>query len=70
MHYSDEYGGWVTKEELNYYNEEWLTKEDYIRRECDRQDFEEMLQRQGMSEFADGTPLPPDDGINTIIEPI
>jgi len=65
MRYSEEYGGWISEQEYNSI----YSKEDYIHQECERMDFEEMLQRQGMSEWGDGTSLPPDEGIETVIEP-
>jgi len=67
MRYYEQYGGWISEQEYNSMYDS--TKEDYVRRECERMDFEELLQRQGMSEWGDGTPLPPDEGIETVIEP-
>lgn len=65
MRYSIVYGGWISEQEYNSI----YTRDDYVQMECERQDYEEMLQREGMSEWGDGTPLPPDEGTETVIEP-
>lgn len=65
MRWIDEYGRWISEQEYNSI----YTKDDYVQMECERMDYEEQLQREGMSEWGDGTPLPPDEGIETVIEP-